>query len=92
MDIVEEILELQTDEVETDDVLANLFNFMPDLVIISTPHLMRDPPLALQRRLKVCVLVHPTPADAVENQLPFHAKVGKGRRATSLRKLRTGRP
>jgi hypothetical protein len=60
MDVVEEVLEMQTDEVETDDVLANLFNFMPDLVIISTPHLMRDPPLALQRRLKVCVLVHLT--------------------------------
>ena len=29
MDNVEDAMELQADEVETDDVLANLYNFMP---------------------------------------------------------------
>jgi len=47
MEIVEDTLELQVDEVGSDDVIAQLYNFMPDLVMLSAVHLMYDPlPLA----------------------------------------------
>lgn len=52
MDIVEDALIMQADEVGTADIVGQLYNFMPDLVILSALHLMRDPRLALPGRLE----------------------------------------
>jgi hypothetical protein len=52
MAIVEDSLILQADEVGTADITGQLYNFMPDLVILSALPLMRDPRLALPRRLR----------------------------------------
>jgi len=53
MDLVEESLALQADETSADDIQAQLYNFMPDLVLVSSAPLMRDPAIALPRRLQV---------------------------------------
>ena len=67
---------MQADEVETDDVLLQLFNFMPDLIIVSAAHLLRDPRLTIPRRIQ---------ASNTEDGTLF-------RRASSLRPLASDRP
>ena len=49
--VVEQAMGMQVDETESDDILLQVYNFMPDLVILSATSLLRDPRLALPRRL-----------------------------------------